>query len=87
MTQPIGQRFSLTYLDRGQPTPDSLRFRHRVAGYSDERLQELIGLDLSKLITRELGVSGQRVRPNRASAPERIASLRARLEVVIRVIA
>src|SRR5438093_6669465 len=32
------------------------------------------------------GFPGQRVRPNRATAPERDASLRTRLEVVIRVI-
>ncbi len=57
MTQaPIGQRFSLTYLDRGQPMPDSDRFRRRTTRYFEDHVAQYTGDKVAALIEREAGV-------------------------------
>jgi len=49
-----GEKFSLNYLERGEPTRDSKRFRSRVAGYYSDNLSNYKS-DISNLITRETG--------------------------------
>lgn len=49
-----GEKFSLNYLERGEPTRDSRRFRSRIAAYYSDNLDNYKS-DVSNIITRETG--------------------------------
>jgi hypothetical protein len=51
-----GEKFSLNYLERGEPTRDSNRFRNRIAAYYSDNLDNY-KLDISNLIERETGAN------------------------------
>jgi hypothetical protein len=53
---PIGQRFSLVYLDKGELVSDSTRFRQRIAAFYYDYLFVHNGEAISRTIHRELGV-------------------------------
>lgn len=48
-------RFSLLYLERGQPTRDSVRFRNRLAAFFSESLSNHFNLPVTKLYEIETG--------------------------------
>lgn len=50
-----GERFSLVYLDRSTPLPDSNRFRNRLAAYYWETLHNLYSDQIERTIKRETG--------------------------------
>jgi hypothetical protein len=52
-----GQLFSRTYLEHGEPTRDSKRFRTRIQAYFNEVLAEHIEVNLANLIGSQLGVT------------------------------
>ena len=49
-----GEKFSLNYLERGDPARDSKRFRNRIAAYYSDNLEDY-NSDVSNLITSETG--------------------------------
>jgi len=52
---PIGQRYDLVYLPRGEPTSDSETFRNRLGAYVDQRLDHH-RTEIGAALERELGV-------------------------------
>jgi hypothetical protein len=56
--RPTGQRFSHVYLKRGQPSPDSVRLRRRIAAYYVDNIDADEHYDCVRLIRRELRISG-----------------------------
>jgi hypothetical protein len=49
------QRFSQLYLERGEPTRDSVRFRHRLGAYFDERVHKDYRHKCREVFEREVG--------------------------------
>lgn len=50
-------RFSQLYLERGVPSRDSARFRHRLAAYFGERLDKEHNFDCRQAFERETGIA------------------------------
>ena len=51
---PVGQRYDLLYVDRGQPSQDSRAFRNRLSAYISQRLDDISG-HIALALERELG--------------------------------
>lgn len=54
---PVGQRFSLVYLERAEPVQDSVRMRKRFATYYYQKCSESYGDKIIKAIHMDLGAS------------------------------
>lgn len=48
-------RFSLLYLERGQPTRDSTRFRNRLAAFFEQHIDNAFGYEVKRLYEMETG--------------------------------
>jgi len=51
-----GQRFSILYLDRGEPVRDSKRFRNRLAAFYWEKLHKSCKENIKAILQKEAGI-------------------------------